>query len=96
MPSAQTLILNPGGSLSLSTGICAAGVGAGGAGTGASGEVASSGGRPCCQAGGGAGCCAWAGTSHDVMAPSTNTVNVINMRLMWVLLREGWVCLVRS
>ena len=68
IPSAHTLILNPGGSLILFTGICAAGVGVGGAATGASGELDSSGGRPCCQVGGDCGGC-WAWTS----GPSANT-----------------------
>ena len=52
IPSAHTLIVNPGGSLTWSIWIWLAGVGAGGRGTGASGELAMSAGWPCFHAGG--------------------------------------------
>src|SRR5213593_1217428 len=77
MPSAHTVIENPGGSLSLLTGMSFAGVGVGGAATGASGEVANSGGRPCCQAGGGCWAAA-SGASANVRAnTTTSAVGVI-------------------
>jgi hypothetical protein len=83
IPWAHRLALKPAGSLILSTGISPGALGAGGWATGANGEFASSAGWPCFQGGGAAGCCAWAGISHDVTAASTNTLNVItNMRRM--------------
>src|SRR5262245_14391735 len=69
-PSAQMLILKPGGSFTASIGMSLAGVGAGGWAMGANGEFANSAGWPCFQGGG----ACWAPASQ---APTTSRTNAV-------------------
>src|SRR2546423_288485 len=77
MPDAHSSILKPGGTLSLLTGISAAGSGAGGWAIGASGEPARSAGWPCFHDGGAAGRWAWAGMNHVGSGPSSEAAQTM-------------------
>src|SRR2546428_9716890 len=92
MPGCQTLILNPGGSLILSTRSCSTAAGAGGVATGASGESAMVDGWPCFHVGGegapggAVGSCAVRNCGSVNNVSTATAKNVRGMRLMGDLL----------